>query len=138
MRLIAIALATLLLAAAPADAAPTRNCGPKSAPTVAQSSAVRVYGEKQDFAACWRRSRVKPMRGGHRDGQPLDMRIASSGSFALLVDHYPAGTQEVMTVEADGAHSLDSGPDMDVHSLAVGGSHVYWTRAGEAHTAPIR
>src|SRR3954468_3534548 len=61
MRLIVVALTTLLLADAPADAAPTRNCGPKSAPTVAQSSTVRVYGEKQDFAACWRRSRVKPV-----------------------------------------------------------------------------
>src|SRR3954454_18978889 len=61
MRWIAIALATLLLAAAPADAARTRSCGPKSAPTVAQSSTIRVYGKEQDFAACWRRSRVKPV-----------------------------------------------------------------------------
>src|SRR3954449_4224534 len=61
MRWIAIVLATLLLAAAPADAARTRSCGPKSAPTVAQSSTIRVYGKEQDFAACWRRSRVKPV-----------------------------------------------------------------------------
>ena len=32
---------------------------------------------------------------------------------------------------------LDSGPDVDPESLAVGGRHVYWVRAGAVRTAPI-
>jgi hypothetical protein len=73
----------------------------------------------------------------NRQGEPLDMQITRSGSFALLL-YFGGPVEEIATVEADGMHSLDSGSDMDEHSLAIGGSHVYWTRAGEAHSAPIR
>ena len=70
-------------------------------------------------------------------GDVLDLRIARSGSFALLL--YFGGPEEaVAKIEADGMHGLDYGPDMDERSLAIGGSHIYWTRAGEVHSASIR
>src|SRR3954453_14433889 len=74
MRWIAIVLATVLLTASPAGAAPRHNCGPRSAPTVAQSDTIRVYGKNQDFAACWRRSRVKPVELYYGALGPLRLR----------------------------------------------------------------
>lgn len=74
MRWIVAALAVGLLMAAPAHATRPRNCGPSSAPTVAESSTIRVYGAKQDFSACWRRSRVKPVELYHGALRALRLR----------------------------------------------------------------
>jgi type II secretory pathway pseudopilin PulG len=70
-------------------------------------------------------------------GDVLDLRIARSGSFALLL-YFGRPEEAVAKIEADGVHDLDYGPDMDERSLAIGGSHIYWTRAGEVHSASIR
>jgi type II secretory pathway pseudopilin PulG len=70
-------------------------------------------------------------------GYVVDLEIARSGSFALLL-YYGGPEEQVGTLEADGMHSLDYGPGMDEHSLAIGGSHVYWTRGGDARSATIR
>jgi hypothetical protein len=33
---------------------------------------------------------------------------------------------------------LDSGEDIDGASLALGGAWLYWTHAGQPHSAPLR
>ena len=83
------------------------------------------------------RTRKTIRRSGVHDGYPLDLQVARSGSFALLVA-FEGPEEAIAKVEADGMHNLDYGPGMDEHSLAIGGSHVYWTRAGEVHSAEIR
>jgi hypothetical protein len=83
------------------------------------------------------RTRKSIRRVVNQYGYVLDLEIARSGSFALLL-YYGGPEEQIGTLEADGKHSLDYGPGMDEDSLAIGGSHVYWTRAGEVHSAPIK
>jgi type II secretory pathway pseudopilin PulG len=83
------------------------------------------------------RTRKSVRRAVNQIGYAVDLEIARSGSFALLIN-YGGPEDQVGTLEADGKHSLDYGPDIDEHSLAIGGPHVYWTRAGEVHSAMIR
>src|SRR3954452_5532499 len=99
MRWIAIVLATLLLAAAPADAARTRSWGPKSAPTVAQSSTIRAYGKEQDFAACWRLSPVKPVDLYHGALGPLPPRGRYWSDLSTWGAHEGALRLEIVDVK---------------------------------------
>jgi hypothetical protein len=73
----------------------------------------------------------------------VDLRIAKSGSLGVMESASPdAGsgppyTNTVISVTSEGATVLDSGLDVDADSLALGGSWLYWTRAGEPHSAPL-
>lgn len=88
--------------------------------------AVRQLGQRSDLVA------------------PFTMRVAKSGSLAILARDEPQVGQsdltvyEVRAVEATGTTTLDSGPGVDPASLALAGSHVYWTRDGVPHSATIQ
>jgi hypothetical protein len=71
-------------------------------------------------------------------GGPGDLELARSGSFALFSSLPDNPNLYLSVAEADGQHLVDSGPDIDPRSLAIAGGWVYWTRAGEPHSARIR
>jgi hypothetical protein len=73
-----------------------------------------------------------------------DLQLAPSGSFGLI----QADTKDpqgdgpynylVIGVTAEGSTLLDSGPDIDKSSLAIGGRWLYWTRAEQPRSAELR
>jgi hypothetical protein len=48
------------------------------------------------------------------------------------------GTFEVVKLDRDGEAVIDQGDDVDVQSLALAGSTLYWTKAGVPRTAQLR
>jgi hypothetical protein len=74
----------------------------------------------------------------------LDLQLAPSGSLGLMQgntsDLQGGGpyTYDVISVTAGGPTVLDSGADIDETSLAMGGRWLYWTRAGQPHSAQLR
>ena len=83
------------------------------------------------------RTRKSVRRVLNRYGYVVDLQIARSGSFAMLLD-FGNPEQVVAKVEAKGGlQDLDYGAHMDDGSLAVGGSHIYWMQDGQVHSASI-
>ena len=55
--------------------------------------------------------------------------IAASDTDCCFVQKLDAGTTNIV--------ALDSGTDIDPTSFAVGGKHIYWTKAGTPQSAPM-
>jgi hypothetical protein len=68
-----------------------------------------------------------------------DLVVARSGAVAWTAVKDENGTS-VEKYDADGAGTLDPGPDVDPGSLALtaSGKRVYWTRGGVPQSAPLR
>jgi hypothetical protein len=88
------------------------------------------------------RARYTPQQSGWSYGID-DMEVTSNGGLGVIeaAQHpglYPMPpTYEVRKRDANGSAVLDSGPDIDPGSLALSAGTLYWTRAGEAHSAAI-
>ena len=78
------------------------------------------------------------------DSYILDLQVAPSGSLGLMqLDRQNPNAEgprkyNVISVTASGSTLLDSGDDIDGSSLALGGSWLYWTRAGQPRSASLR
>lgn len=73
------------------------------------------------------------------DGLAVGFEISRSGSFAFVSQPaYPSASYTIEAVDADGRRTLDSGPEIDSRSLAVGGGRVYWMHGGEPRSAELR
>ena len=73
------------------------------------------------------------------DGLAVGFEISRSGSFAFVSQPaYPSASYTIEDTDAAGTRTLDSGPEIDPHSLAAGGGRVYWMHAGEPRSAELR
>jgi hypothetical protein len=61
--------------------------------------------------------------------------LKSNGSVAWI--YTAEGNEEVHRHDLTGTAIVDSGPAIDPHSLAAGGSWLYWTSAGSPRSAPF-
>lgn len=82
------------------------------------------------------------LRQSGRTGEPRALVMTSAGSLAVLAmlpyDGPPGLPQfEIRRIDRTGVTVLDVSSDIDPSSLAVGGSWIYWTRAGQPQSAPI-
>ena len=68
--------------------------------------------------------------------------MVASGSLVVIETRSNScgseATYSVVKVEATGPTTLDSGPDIDPRSLAVGGGRAYWMRGGQPQSATVR
>lgn len=97
--------------------------------------------------ACFYDARSVELRTGRTirrskepEGLALDLELGFGGSFALVTTQ-PASnvyTYSVIAVDSDGKRVLAEGEDIDPHSLAVAGRTVYWSAAGQPHSARLR
>jgi hypothetical protein len=69
-----------------------------------------------------------------------DLALKANGSVAWIVAvRQGSGTvYRVMRHDVNGRAVLDSGADIDPSSLALSSSTLYWTRAGQPHSAELR
>jgi hypothetical protein len=63
--------------------------------------------------------------------------VKRDGAAAWITDTRQASRYEVHVVDRNGARTVVSSSDISPHSLALGGSTIYWTQAGVAHSAPL-
>ena len=71
-------------------------------------------------------------------GDTTAIVVKSDGSVAWIVGTSKAnGGYQVHAADGAGSSVLASGPDIDPSSLALARSTVYWTQAGQAHSAPL-
>jgi hypothetical protein len=88
------------------------------------------------------RARYTPQQSGWSYGI-ADLEVTTHGGLGVIEVAQYAGlyptppTYEVRKQDANGSAVLDSGPDIDPSSLALSTGTLYWTRGGEAHSAPI-
>jgi hypothetical protein len=77
------------------------------------------------------------------DSAITDLKLAASGSFGVVqvdtsnTDRSTPPIYDIIGVTAAGSTLLDSGEDIDASSLAIGGPWLYWTRAGQPHSAQL-
>ena len=69
---------------------------------------------------------------GHRDFGTDDVVLKPDASVAWI-----DGTVEVFRHDSTGTAIVDSGPGIEHHSLAAGGSWLYWTDDGSPRSAPF-
>jgi hypothetical protein len=83
--------------------------------------------------------------GRTRHGAPVDggtggnaqrMVLKTNGSVAWTRPFN--GELQVVKLDADGEAVIDRGDSIDVESLALAGSTLYWTNAGVPHSATLR
>jgi hypothetical protein len=69
----------------------------------------------------------------------VGLGLTSQGSLAWMDAPPGVGGYAVRKFDASaqGSVTLDSGGDIDPDSFAVGGTHVYWMKAGAPQTAPM-
>jgi hypothetical protein len=69
-----------------------------------------------------------------------DLALKANGSVAWIVAvRQDSGTvYRVVRHDLNGRAVLDSGSDIDPSSLALSSSTLYWTRAGQPHSAELR
>jgi hypothetical protein len=79
----------------------------------------------------------RTIRFDRGDAGVLDLRMARSGSLALLTSPTSPRLPTVSKIESGGRTVLDSGSDVDPHSLAVAKTRIYWMRGGVAQSAAI-
>jgi hypothetical protein len=104
-----------------------------------------TYGEHTGVdtgSACALNLRTGKRRCG--DGPPvLGIGVSRAGSLAWLtyqrLDEGDFACCQVNKLDAGAqtAVSLDSGSDIDKDSFAVGGRHIYWTKAGSPQSATM-
>lgn len=63
--------------------------------------------------------------------------VVSPGGAAAWTRLVKTSAVEVRALGSGGERLLDSGTDVDAKSLALGGSTIYWTKAGTAQSAPL-
>lgn len=123
----------------------------------------RFAGAFQQYAGrggAFLKTRVFDLRSGRRifevgerqengpDGQPVNspygraLVLNRSGAAAWTVERVGLTTGRVATTEvhifdAAGARLVDTGPEIDARSLALGGSTVYWTHDGQARSIEL-
>ena len=95
---------------------------------------------------CQARVGVADLRTGKKRGTNLtsfgalaatDREVTPTGAAAWIRAAGASTTLEVRKFDAAGESLLDSGTDIEPDSLAVSGSTVYWTRAGQPKSAPL-
>jgi hypothetical protein len=88
-------------------------------------------------------STLAPLRFPAATGSSPSMRVtdlvlASDGSFAWIAAGAPNGYEVHRLDAGDAADTVvDSGPNIQPGSLALGGRTLYWTRAGRPSSAPL-
>jgi hypothetical protein len=115
-----------------------------------------AYGDYSDCAASFcdpnsvvvqdlRNGRVRFVDGPEiRVAHVSRLVLTAAGSVAWIASVYDANGEVVPGVQVVKAEYgvkpvvLDSGPDIDAHSLALGGSTLYWTKAGTPRSASLR
>ena len=71
------------------------------------------------------------------DRTVTDLELRPTGSVAWINRVGAGPAHEVQARDGAGARLLDSGPGIDPLSLALGGSTLYWTKAGVAASARL-
>jgi hypothetical protein len=98
-------------------------------------SAVRVV----DLRRGRRRYAAPPQRSPFRT---FDLELKRNGSVAWIAGPHPgyaARPFQVFKTDASGRQvMLASGEDIEPHSLALSGSHLYWTQGGAPFSALLR
>jgi hypothetical protein len=96
----------------------------------------------------WGYACVLNLRSGQRWCEPTDdyavlgLGLTRAGSFAWMDSRYDATPGHSLSVhkldaERHQAVRLDTGHDIDPDSFAVGGHHIYWTKAGAPQSATM-
>ncbi len=97
-------------------------------------SAVAVYdmatGQRTFYERVRGPENLPPATGGN-------LVLKPDGSVAWMSRATSTGIWSVNRHDSTGTATVDSGPQVDPHSLAAGGSWLYWTDAGSPRSAPF-
>ena len=83
---------------------------------------------------------VRDLRDGSLVSRPdtygwlWDLALKDNGSLAWTTDR---GTREVWSLDSNGQHLLDSGPDLVLESLEINGSTLYWLNGTTTRSATL-
>jgi hypothetical protein len=70
-------------------------------------------------------------------GQTTTIVVTSDGAVAWIVDTEGSPRYQVRAVDKSGDRLLAAGSGIDPHSLALAGSHLYWTEGGVAMSTTL-
>jgi len=105
-------------------------------PWIGYSSFVSSKGYRQDHACVLN---LRSGRGRCEEAHTLiGLGITRAGSLAWVDEGRGRWTINAAAADAARPVVLDSGPEVDSSSFAVGGRHVYWTHDGEPRMATLR
>jgi hypothetical protein len=86
------------------------------------------------------RTRARSVPAGLDPNAVRDLELRPNGSVAWIGPSSAGegAPLEVRARDASGERTLDSGADVEPHSLALGGATLYWTKAGRPVSAQLR
>ena len=103
------------------------------------SSNSRYYAELISYNVLTRKRLLRASPGGDLGYRVRRLVVGDSGAMAWS-GHADGGIFEIRRLRAGGPRAgvlLDSDPGIELNSLSLGGSTVFWTRSGLVQGAPL-